>query len=360
MKLNLVRISFKMRHRNYKLFFFLIIVLCSLYFFLGIGDYINSKSFDESFDYPLNIDIRPVVKDILAGKKPTIKAINYYPYRFLTNSGKCTTVDKLDLFIAVKSALNNFEHRQTIRKTYGQESFIPGRIVKILFFLGVGTSSDTQRKIQEEMAEHRDIIQMDFIDTYFNNTVKTMMSFRWLYEHCSSADHYLFTDDDMYISVSNLLEYVEGVKLKTDATDNTTQQSDLLFTGYVFKSGPHRLHTSKWRVSLDEYPWNKWPPYVTAGAYVISQRTMKVMYIASLFVMHFRFDDIYLGIVARKVGIKPIHCDRFYFYKKKYDREGYREVIAAHGFDNHELLILAWNEQNSKSPSQSNVVLNHV
>ncbi|KOB71798.1 Glycosyltransferase [Operophtera brumata] len=331
---------------HYKLFFLFIIVLYTFYFLLGIGDYINSKSFDDSFDYPLNVDIKHLVKEELAGRKPGVAAINYYPYRFLTNSGKCSTVEKLDLFIVVKSALNNFGHRTAIRKTYGQESMLPGRIVKVLFFLGVGTSSDTQRKVQEEMAENKDIIQMDFMDTYFNNTIKTMMSFRWLFEHCPSADYYLFTDDDMYISVSNLLDYAESTILKTDSTENTTQDGHL-FAGYVFKSGPHRVHTSKWRVSLEEYPWNKWPPYVTAGAYVISKKTMNVLYIASLFVKHFRFDDIYLGIVAKKVGIVPTHCDRFHFYNKPYDREGYRGVIASHGFDNHDQLVSVWNEQNS-------------
>lgn len=334
-----------MRHRNHKLFFFFIIVLYTLYIFLGIGDYINSKSFDDSFDYPLNIDVKLLVEGELEGKKSTVTAINYYPYRFLTNSGKCGTVEKLDLFIVVKSAINNFGHRMAIRKTYGQETFMPERIVKILFFLGVGTSSDTQRKVQAEMAENKDIIQMDFIDTYFNNTIKTMMSFRWLYERCSSADYYLFTDDDMYISVSNLLGYVESTILKADATKNTTQDGHL-FAGYVFKSGPHRVHASKWRVSLEEYPWNKWPPYVTAGAYVISRKTMNFLYIGSLFVKHFRFDDIYLGIVAKKVGIELTHCDRFHFYKKRYDKEGYRDVIASHGFDNHDQLVSAWNEQN--------------
>lgn len=336
-------------------------VLVYIYYFFGVSDYLYSKSFEENFDYPLNVNIKEIVDDIMEGKKTSVTPINYYPHRFLTNSGKCSTIEKLDLFIAVKSAMGNFGHRNAIRQTFGQEN-LPGRIVKTLFFLGIDgkPKSDLQRRIDQEMAEYKDIIQVDFIDDYYNNTIKTMMSFRWVYEHCSMADFYLFTDDDMYISVNNLLDYVHD---RTDPHKSNAvskneedefmplttelERDEYLFAGYVFKSAPQRFRSSKWRVSLDEYRWNRWPPYVTAGAYVLSNKTMKVLYIASLFVKHFRFDDIYLGIVAKKVGITPTHCPNFHFYKKKYSREDYRNVIASHGYGDHEELIRVWNEQNN-------------
>lgn len=308
-----------------------------------MSDYVHTKNFDDNFDYPLNVDIKPLIEEVMSGKKPSVAPINYHPYRYLTNSGKCNVVDKLDLFIIVKSAMNHFEHRQAIRQTYGQESFLPGRVIKILFFLGIeDIKTHLQKQIETEMAKFKDIIQMDFHDTYYNNTIKTMMSFRWVYEHCYTSDYYLFTDDDMYISVSNLLEYLGEQKDKQSPSETTDPH---LFAGYVFKSSPHRIISSKWRVSLEEYPWNKWPAYVTAGAFVVSNKSMTVLYIASLFVKHFRFDDIYLGIVAKKAGITPVHCDRFHFYKKKYSKEGYKDVIASHGYGDHEELVRVWNEQ---------------
>ncbi|CAH1645759.1 unnamed protein product [Spodoptera littoralis] len=246
--------------------------------------------------------------------------------------------------IVVKSAMAHFDHRDTIRKTYGNED-IPGRTVKILFFLGVDgkPKSDVQRQIDQEMADFHDIIQMDFIDYYYNNTIKTMMSFRWVYEHCSHADYYLFTDDDMYISVNKLLDHLPD---RPEASSKL--QEDLLFTGYVFHSAPQRFRFSKWRVSLEEYRWDRWPDYVTAGAYVLSNKALRVMYIGSLFVKHFRFDDIYLGIVAKKVGITPEHCPHFYFYKKDFSPDAYEDVIASHGYHDHDELIRVWHEMNSK------------
>nr|XP_049699703.1 beta-1,3-galactosyltransferase brn isoform X1 [Helicoverpa armigera] len=348
-----------MRRRNFKYLLCACVIVC-IYYFFGVSDYIHSKSFDDNFDYPLNINIKSIVDDVLSGKKVTVTPINYYPYRFLTNSGKCSTTHKLDLFIVVKSAMDHFGHRDAIRQTYGQEN-VPGRTVKTLFFLGIDgkQKSSLQKQIDKEMADFKDIIQMDFIDNYYNNTIKTMMSFRWVYEHCPTADYYLFTDDDMYISVHNLLVYIhdrEATRKPEPAafttnyksiTDTAETDSDFLYTGYVFNSAPQRFRSSKWRVSLVEYQWDRWPAYVTAGAYVLSNKTLKVMYIASLFVKHFRFDDIYLGIVAKKVGIVPKHCPDFYFYKKKFSPDGYKDVIASHGYEDHAELIRVWCEMNS-------------
>nr|XP_032518374.1 beta-1,3-galactosyltransferase brn-like [Danaus plexippus plexippus] len=334
---------------------YIVVVVVFLYYVFGVDDYIHARSYDKEFDYPLSIDIRPLVDEVLAGKKPSLAPINFYPYRFLSNSGKCTLIEKIDLFIIVKSAMNNFERRDAIRQTYGMETFNQGIVMSTMFFVGVDEpKSATQRRLEHEMADFKDIIQVDFQDTYDNNTIKTMMSFRWLYEHCPIADFYFFTDDDMYVSVKNLLEYLkEQTKTKERDPSSGTQinvRDSLFYAGYMFHSSPQRFRSSKWRITLEEYPFDRWPPYITAGAYVVSNRAMKVMYAASLFVKNFRFDDIYLGIVAKKANIPMTHCPRIYFYKKSSSVDGYKDVIASHGFHDPEVLMATWRHQHLQSP----------
>nr|XP_026488130.1 beta-1,3-galactosyltransferase brn [Vanessa tameamea] len=349
-----------MRRRKCYQFIVIVCVLMYVYYFFGVSDYMYTKSFDTEFHYPLDVNIQPLISKVLNNKKPAQPPINVYPYKFLTNSIKCMTLDRLDLFIVVKSAMGNFDNRNGIRQTYGQEKLIMGKIVRILFFVGIDdeVKSPLQKRIDEEVAIFKDIIQMDFHDSYYNNTIKTMMSFRWLFDHCSNAANYLFTDDDMYVSVRNLLKYVDyeapenrivmhGSKRDRDSVMLHHEGQKIIFAGYVFNSSPQRFRSSKWHVSLEEYPWNKWPPYVTAGAFVVSNRVMKIMYAGSLFVKHFRFDDIYLGILAKKIGLEPTHCSKFYFYKKKYSVEGYRDVIASHGYGDSQELYRVWSEQYS-------------
>ncbi|XP_072932297.1 beta-1,3-galactosyltransferase brn-like isoform X1 [Epargyreus clarus] len=317
-----------------------------VYYFFGIGDYVFSKSYENDFSYPLNVNLKSVVDDVLSGDRPNVAPINYYPYKYLSNSQKCSTYERIDLVILVKSALEHVAQRRTIRLTYGRENDAPAnRIVKILFFLGVHKNPDPSvvSAVEMEKKQYSDIIQMDFQDNYYNMTIKTMMTFRWAYEHCSRADYYLFTDDDMYISVKNLLNYVETA-IADVAHDKAYENH--LFAGYVFKSSPQRFWTSKWRVSLEEYPWDRWPPYVTAGAYVLSNKSMKTIHVASAFVKHFRFDDIYLGIIAKKLGLELTHCENFHFYKKMYTREGYKDVIASHGYGNPSEMFAVWHDYN--------------
>ena len=119
-------------------------------------------------------------------------------------------------------------------------------------------------------------------------------------------------------------------------------------TGYVFHSPPLRHRSSKWYVSLAEYPYHLWPPYVTAGAYILSRQTLLDLHYGSQFTQYFRFDDVFLGLVARKARIEPVHCPQFYFWKKPYSSSSsYRHVIASHGYSDPDELKRVWSEQKS-------------
>lgn len=208
-----------------------------------------------------------------------------------------------------------------------------------------------------------------FYDTYYNNTIKTMMGFRWAVENCPKSSFYTFVDDDYYVSAKNLLRFVkdpinypdyiqetddiikrlsqnidnkekfneiafkeiinsrnvvhsidtkkhlEFIKNSIEAqkmvasqnknVDKTLTHEDAdninvnlfdrelsqhvkLYSGFVMHSAPHRHKLSKWVISVDEYPYSMWPPYVTAGAVVLSREALMTMYYVSKFTKHFR------------------------------------------------------------------------
>ena len=141
-----------------------------------------------------------------------------------------------------------------------------------------------------------------------------------------------------------------------------------LYAGFVFHSAPHRHKPGKFYVSLEEYPFHLWPPYVTAGAYVLSRAALigihgasftisltsfnrdysfhADFYYGSYFVKRFRFDDVYMGILAKKLGIEPFHSEEFYFERKPMVAAvDYRYVVASHGFGNPRELEAVWNNQ---------------
>ena len=87
------------------------------------------------------------------------------------------------------------------------------------------------------------------------------------------------------------------------------------------------------------------PPYVTAGGYILSKSAVQDFYYASYFVKRFKFDDVYVGLIAKKVDIEPFHCEEFHFYHKPYTIPGYRYVVASHGYSDPNLLEQVWNKQ---------------
>lgn len=260
-------------------------------------------------------------------------------YRFLRMPGFTAEQDKLNpprLTILVKSAIGNVQRRQAIRKTWGYESRFSDVHIRRAFLLGVSNDNGNDA-VDEEARENGDIIRANFMDTYFNNTIKTMMGLRWAHDHYNNSDFYMFVDDDYYVSIKNVLRFLGRGR-------QTHHQSDL-FAGYVFQTAPLRHKFSKWYVSLAEYPFDKWPPYVTAGAFILSRDALRKMYNVGRNLPLFRFDDIYLGIVALKAHIPVHHCDGFLFHRPTYyGPDSYSDVIASHGFNDPVEMERIWNE----------------
>lgn len=386
-----------------------VFVIVTLQYF-GVFTHIFELDFYMNFNYPLEGDIQKYVLQLRNMEVPDVAPINTYNYTFISSCNKkCSESDysgRLRLVYIVKSAINNFDRRLAIRNSWGFEKRFSDVPIRTVFLLGIDPEDvDLQTDVEKEQQKYGDIVQADFIDSYFNNTIKTMTGFKWAVTFCPDSKFYMFSDDDMYISTKNVLRFIRNPtqypeyletpvialkQIKTPFADrevsgqNIPQQPSMrrektlskfensavmsvqsgglklqqfldfelpddvrLFAGYVFVSAPHRHRSSKWHVPLAEYPYHMWPPYVTAGAYVLSREALFDMYFASFYTKHFRFDDIYLGLVAKKAKIEPYHCTQFHYYKKEYNVFSYRHVVASHGYDDPSELLKVWNEQRS-------------
>ncbi|XP_011691027.1 PREDICTED: beta-1,3-galactosyltransferase brn [Wasmannia auropunctata] len=414
--------------------------------FFGAFVHLFEATYDENFAYPYEGNVHEFVNALRRNEKPEVEPINEYRYTFiLKQPQKCKedADDTLRLVYIVKSAIENFDRRTAIRNSWGIEKRffdVPARTIFV-----VGTHPDDQEveaKLKLEAGIYKDIVQADFVDSYYNNTIKTMMSFKWLVKYCSNSKFYMFVDDDMYVSVKNVATFIRNpanypfylmesrkvysahkreikqsdlvdyndvnfnnknvtynskIKMSLtqnsviyESTNNNTQKNNVhekqvgqfnknlkvknehllrlntstsnrtkrqlfdfelpddirLFAGFVFmRSTPHRHKFSKWYVTLKEYPYNLWPPYVTAGAYILSKEALLDLYYTSFYTKHFRFDDIFIGLVAKKADIVPFHCEEFHFYKKAYTKYSYKYVITSHGYEDPNELLQVWNEQ---------------
>ena len=140
----------------------------------------------------------------------------------------------IDLVIFVKSAVTHFDKRAAIRNSWGGKTSLKDIRIHTLFTLGASKDIETQDKIRKENSRYKDLIQGDFIDAYFNNTIKTLMSFQWAYKFCNHSKFYFFVDDDYYVSTKNLVlflknptKYEEYSQIEDEETRNS-YNNDLL------------------------------------------------------------------------------------------------------------------------------------
>ena len=239
-----------------------------------------------------------LIEQIEEGSTPDILPINEFSSAYLIdNKQKCEKGDSetIRLLFLVKSALDHFYARQIIRQSWGFEHRFSDVNIRTLFLLGSRPDEPHfQVRINKENKLHKDIIQGDFYDSYYNNTIKTMMGLNWSFHNCAKAKYIFFVDDDYYVSTRNVLRFLRDPKnypqyLETFVASSANEYQENLWAGYIFPSSyPKRLITSKWYVSLEEYPYSRYPPYLTAGAHVISQRSLKSIYYASIFTKPFK------------------------------------------------------------------------
>ena len=257
-----------------------------------------------------------------------------HPYKYLkTPLGTC----QLDgarsdpfMLIIIKSNVKNLDHRMAIRQTWAN---ISDSSVKVIFTLGY--SPFLQEYINKESSMFHDILQENFIDDYNNNTLKTVMAFNWCVTKCSKTKYFFFVDDDYLVNVRLLLTDLRKKKLDKS-----------IFTGNVwYKAKPNRNITEKWFVSKSEYPDEFWPPYAAGGSFALSYdyarrikkrfETIKPLYI----------DDVYLGIVAKKLNIPLTNNGKFH---PAYYIGAIHRLYSIHNFVSPRKLVKDWNNVKSK------------
>ncbi|XP_042276119.1 beta-1,3-galactosyltransferase 2 [Thunnus maccoyii] len=228
--------------------------------------------------------------------------------------------------------------REAIRKTWGA----PAQDTLTLFYVGLpegGQVSNIQEKLEEESRKHADIIQMNFVDSYKNLTIKTMMMMNWLATHCPNASYTMKVDADIFVNVFYLIRRLSS----------SPQQGYI--TGSVISDGkPRRDSNSKWQITEELYPEDSFPPYVSGAGYVFSTDLAARISWASRFVRMIPLEDVYVGLCLNVLGVRPVYSrslltlrNLFEIQNLKYDRCTFAKLVLVNGFNPSQLLH-AWQD----------------
>lgn len=246
------------------------------------------------------------------------------------------------LVLMVPVAPQNVIARDAIRQTWGKESLVQGEVVITLFVLGISGTADVE-KLKQENEQHHDLIQSNFMDTYLNLTIKTMVIMDWLATHCSSAAYAMKVDSDMFLNIDNLVLMLKKPGIPTQN----------YLTGMLMWNRPVvRSKDSKWYVPEEMYPDPQYPTYTLGMGYVFSNDLPEKYVQASKSIKPFNIEDAYIGMCMKKLGFSPTSPpdpSQFKAYNTNYNRCEYSKIIT-YILGTSEELVKYWTDLKKPGP----------
>nr|XP_055074300.1 UDP-GlcNAc:betaGal beta-1,3-N-acetylglucosaminyltransferase 7 [Misgurnus anguillicaudatus] len=253
----------------------------------------------------------------------------YFPI-LINHPEKCA--GEVDLLVVIKSVITQFDRREVIRQTWGKEQVIDGKRIKTLFLLGT-SSNEEERANHQKLLEYEDyiygdILQWDFMDSFFNLTLKETHFLKWFSTYCGNARYIFKGDDDVFVSVPNILEYL-------DASKNL---KDLFVGDVILNARPIRKKQNKYYVPDALYNKTHYPPYAGGGGFLMDGPVARKLYGACDTLELYPIDDVFLGMCLEVLQVTPVKHNAFKTFglvkdkNSKLNREPcfFRSMIVVH------------------------------
>uniref|UniRef100_A0A8C9FGJ9 Hexosyltransferase n=1 Tax=Pavo cristatus TaxID=9049 RepID=A0A8C9FGJ9_PAVCR len=245
------------------------------------------------------------------------------------------------LLLAIKSSPANYERREAIRKTWGQQRTLEGAQIRRVFLVGVAPgawdAAKLNRLLWHEQREHHDVLQWDFRDTFFNLTLKLLLFHNWLRERCPGARFVFNGDDDVFVNTDNVVSFTRGVP----------SERHLLAGQVLANTGPIRNPASKYFVPTQLMPSELYPPYCSGGGVLMSAFTARAIHRAAQHIALFPIDDVYVGMCLERAGLAPITHDGIrpwgIYVPSSSDPQDpcyYRQLLVVHRFAPYEMAMM--------------------
>ncbi|XP_038147702.1 N-acetyllactosaminide beta-1,3-N-acetylglucosaminyltransferase 3-like [Cyprinodon tularosa] len=241
------------------------------------------------------------------------------------------------LLLVIKSSPANYERREVLRKTWAKERLHNGVWIRRIFLSGVsGTGYQKERLntlLQLEQKHHRDILQWDFNDSFYNLTLKQILFLEWMERNCPNARFLLNGDDDVFANTNNMVVYLQSLE-----KNNGSQH---LFTGHLIQNvGPIRASGSKYFIPVQVQESNSYPPYCGGGGFLLSGHTAMIIYQMSKSIEILPIDDVFMGMCLAKAGLGPsshmgVKTAGLHIPSEKVDEYSpcyYKEMLLVHRF----------------------------
>ena len=226
------------------------------------------------------------------------------------NTHVCDGPHDVKLLIYVHSDPEHSERRMRLRETWANQNLFLDKRVRTVFFIGHPSKPETQNAVRAENTTYGDIIQGDFEDSYKNLTLKGLLAFKWLTQHCQNAKFALKADDDAFVNIFEILDVIDE--------DYVNKNRTVVCAMWPDNSMPilrNPKNCMKWCVPEEDFPGQRFYPKYCAGlTYLLPMPIIGDMLSASKRTPFFWIDDVYItGLLTREAGTVSFRSilDRF-------------------------------------------------
>ena len=267
--------------------------------------------FDQWQDDQIN---RPMALKPSPPGKPSIDMVNDYQpfvdfkFEYPEVQPKIDAVEGLFLVVLVNSGAKVEKYRQRrmkIRETWANSATcehlnaLRNNSLKdlkwlLVFVLGKASKEDNKQNIQEAKV-HNDMIIGNIEDNYLNNILKFYMGQLWA--SLIGARYTLKTDDDVYIRVPKVIEYIVSVGSPTRFYGGVTYRTTEVA----------RWPGGKWSISKKYFPEDVFPPFNTGAFILLSMDLLRELMNYVHVRKPFHTDDAYIGVAMRDLKVKVVH-----------------------------------------------------
>ncbi|KAG9337796.1 hypothetical protein JZ751_027598, partial [Albula glossodonta] len=245
------------------------------------------------------------------------------------------------LLLAIKSLAPHFDRRQAIRESWGKAGRLANHTVATIFLLGNATAvdhfPDLSRMLKYEAAMHRDILQWDYRDSFFNLTVKEVLFLDWLHRRCPGASFIFKGDDDVFVNTHRILDFLKGL--------SPTKAKDLFVGDVITNASPHRDKKLKYFIPASLFVGH-YPAYAGGGGFLYSGDLALRLHSVSHQVALYPIDDVYTGMCLKKLGLVPEKHKGFRTFdiEEKYRNNpcAYKSLILVHSRTPQDMIKI-WN-----------------
>ncbi|CAD5205757.1 unnamed protein product [Bursaphelenchus okinawaensis] len=214
-----------------------------------------------------------------------------------------------NVLVLIISRPDGFRNRDYIRKSWMYYEGNP-KDVTLKFIIGQTFDSKTNERLQEEIVEHMDIVQYEFIDEYDLLPLKVHATLAYQQAFCPEAKYLLKTDDDTVIHLARLNHFIE-----TSYEEKYSKTPKMLACAIFAGLKPNRNKDNKYYVSKEIYPSELYPNFCQGCSYMASTDAVAAILNHTKEAHFLKLEDVlFTGLIAEKANVTLYNTRNFGYY----------------------------------------------